>query len=410
MRGRGSTTVLAAIVLAGFLSGEYAAGQTPEPLSERPNIAWQNPFFLNGEEIAAEDMPVSDPPFYKTDVLTDYALDFLDNAEASGKPFFLYLPYHPGHYPLQAREEDIARYRGSYLQGWDAVRAARYERMRELGVVPVNARLSPPEDNVNAYRGPYRGDIYRYRPWESLSEAEQDALDLEMAVYAAMIDRLDQNIGRVIAKLERMNALEDTLIVFLSDNGACPYDSNRDFSIPPGGPASYRTLSAAWANVGNTPFRFYKQYGHEGGAHTHFIARWPAAVAPGLTDQPAHVADLLPTLLEVAGASYPQSADGTPTPTLDGSSLLPVLRGETRPEPEILISGFTERFRMVRMGDWKLVRVNAQAWELYNLADDPTELDDRAASDTSTLDALVGRYQDWIRAQGAVIPRFDEVP
>lgn len=375
-----------------------------------PDGEWQNPFFLNGEEIAPEDMPVSQPPFFKTDVLTDYALGFLDKAEASGKPFFLYLPYHAGHYPLQAREEDIARYRGSYLQGWDAVREARYARMLELGVIPPNARLSPPEDNVNAFRGPYRGDIYSYRPWTSLDAAERDALDLEMAVFAAMIDRLDQNIGRVIAKLEQMGALNDTLVVFLSDNGSCPYDSNRDFSIPPGGPASYRTLSAAWANAGNTPFRFYKQYGHEGGAHTHFIARWPGAIAPGSTDQPAHVVDLLPTLLDVAGADYPESADGLPTPTLDGSSLLPVFRGETRPEPAILISGFTERFRMVRMGDWKLARVNAEPWELYNLADDPTELDDRAAIDRATLDALVGAYHDWIREQGAVVPRFDEVP
>ena len=218
-----------------------------------PDGVWQNPFFLNGEEIAGEDMPVRDPPFYKTDVLTDYALGFLDRADESGKPFFLYLPYHAAHYPLQAREEDIARYRGKYLAGWDVARAARYERMRTLGVIPPGARLSPPEDNINAFRPPYRDQIYDYRPWASLSPAEQDALDLEMAVYAAMIDRLDQNIGRVIAKLAALDALDNTLVVFLSDNGACPYDSNRDFSIPPGGPASYRSLSAAWANVGNTP-------------------------------------------------------------------------------------------------------------------------------------------------------------
>ena len=373
-----------------------------------PDGVWTNPFFLNGEEIAGEDMPVRDPPFYKTDVLTDYALGFLDRAEESGKPFFLYLPYHAAHYPLQAREEHIARYRGTYLAGWDAVRAARYERMRALGVIPPSARLSPPEDNVNAFRGPYRGDVYHYRPWASLSPGEQDALDLEMAVYAAMVDRLDQNIGRVIAKLEALDALDNTLVVFLSDNGSCPYDSNRDFSIPPGGPASYRSLSAAWANVGNTPFRYYKQYGHEGGPHTHFIAHWPSLIAPGLTDQLAHVADLLPTMLDLAGAAYPQSAAGAPTPALDGQSLLPVFRGETRPEPALLIAGFTERFRMVRMGDWKLVRVNAQQWELYNLADDPTELEDRATEDAATLDALVTAYHDWIRDQEAVVPHFGE--
>ena len=276
-----------------------------------PDGPWQNPFFLNGEEIAAEDMPVSDPPFYKTDVLTDYAHWAFSTrrrrAASRSSSTCLTTPV-----TIHCRRARIARYRGSCLQGWDAVREARYERMRELGVIPANARLSPPEDNVNAFRGPYRGDVYSYRPWTSLDAAERDALDLEMAVYAAMIDRLDQNIGRVIAKLEALDVLDDTLVVFLSDNGACPYDSNSDFSIPPGGPASYRTLSAAWANAGNTPFRFYKQYGHEGGAHTHFIARWPHVIAPALTDQPAHVADLLPTLLDVAGADYPRSTAGSP--------------------------------------------------------------------------------------------------
>lgn len=374
-----------------------------------PDGEWTNPFELDGREIAIEEMPVARPPFYKTDVLTDQALGYLDEASRSGKPFFLYLPYHVGHYPLQAREEDIARYRGRYREGWDRIRAARFERMREDGVVPPHAALSPPEDNINKYRGPFRGDIYRYRPWDSLGDDEKDALDLEMAVFAAMIHRLDENVGRVLGKLEELGLESRTLVIFLSDNGSCPYDSNRDFSVPPGGPSSHRSLSAAWANVGNTPWRFYKQYGHEGGSHTHFIAHWPGVIRSGLSGAPAHVVDLLPTLLDLARVEYPRLVGGQPTPTLDGRSLVSLFRGEGRPEPQILISGFTERFRMVRIGDRKIVRVNAGPWQLYDLANDPTELQDLARERPCELARMVAAYRRWIREEEAIVPRQDEV-
>jgi arylsulfatase A-like enzyme len=379
------------------------------PYFAPPDGRWPNPFELDGRVIAADEMPVSHPPFYKTDVLTDYALRFLDDASRSSKPFFLYLPYHVGHYPLQARAEDITKHRGRYLEGWDSIRARRFERMRGLGVVPPYVRLSPPEDNINRFRGPYRGNVYKYRPWDSLEDEEKDALDLEMAVFAAMVDRLDQNVGRVLGKLEEMGVREETLVLFLSDNGSCPYDSNRDFTIPPGGASSYRTLSAAWANVGNTPWRFYKQYGHEGGAHTHFLAHWPGVIQPGLSHAPAHVVDLLPTLLDLAAVEYPESADGRPTPELDGRSLVPLLRGEGRPDPKILIAGFTERFRMVRVGDRKIVRVNAGPWELYDLAKDPTELEDLAREQPDELEELVTAYRGWIRDQEAEMPLMEEV-
>jgi arylsulfatase A-like enzyme len=374
-----------------------------------PDGEWTHPFELDGREIAVEDQPFSRRPFYKTDALTDQALRFLDEAARSDRPFLLYLPYHVAHYPLQARQEDIARYRGRYLKGWDRVRAERFERMRALGVIPPQARLSPPEDNVNKYRGPFRGNVYHYRPWESLEDEEREALDLEMAVFAAMVHRLDQNVGRILEKLDERGLEESTLVIFLSDNGSCPYDSNRDFSIPPGGPASYRTLSAAWANVGNTPWRFYKQYGHEGGGHTHLIARWPGVVRPGFCRVPAHVVDLLPTLVDVAGTAYPESVDDRPTPALDGSSLVPLLRGRTRPDPGILISGFTERFRMVRVGNRKIVRVNAGPWELYDLSKDPTELEDLARERPDELAELVAAYHRWIRDHEAVMPLLEEV-
>ena len=377
-------------------------GTLPEPLLRAP-------FSMNGEDLLPTDLNVEREPFYQTDAFTDHALRFLDQAQATGKPFFLYLPYHAPHYPLQAREEDIARYRDTYRAGWDAIRAERFRRMRERGIVPENVRLSPPEDNINQFRGPYRGDIYSYRPWDEVEAAEQDALSLEMAVFAAMVDRLDRNIGRVLARLETLGARDDTLVLFVTDNGSCPYDSNEDFSIPPGGPGSFRTLSAAWANVGNTPFRYYKQYGHEGGTRAPFLARWPGRIEPGATDAPGHVADVFPTLLDVAGAAYPERAEGRPTPALDGASLLPVLEGGSRPPPELLIAGFTERFRMVRMGDWKIVRTNAEPWQLYHLPTDPTELHDLADDDPRRLEALVGRYHAWIDEHDAVMPLSEEV-
>ncbi len=379
------------------------------PYFTPPDGEWTNPFELDGKEIATADMPVSRPPFYKTDVLTDYALRFLDESAESGRPFLLYLPYHVAHYPLQARDEDIARYRGRYRKGWDRVRAERFERMKVSGVISSHARLSPPEDNINKFRGPYRDRIYDYRPWDSLGDEEKDALDLEMAVFAAMVHRLDVNVGRVLGKLDELGLREETLVLFLSDNGSCPYDSNRNFSIPPGGPASYRTLSAAWANVGNTPWRFYKQYGHEGGPHTHLIAHWPGVVPPGFNHAPAHVVDLLPTLLDLAGTDYPEAVEGRPTPRLDGRSLLPLLRGGTRPDPPILIAGFTERFRMVRIGDRKIVRVNAEPWELYDLEKDPTELDKLAGRHPDALAEILAAYRRWIRDQGAEMPLRDEV-
>jgi arylsulfatase A-like enzyme len=335
---------------------------------------FRNPFTLNGKQLKINEIIVNKKPFYKTDVVTDYALQFLDKAVKQKKPFFLYLAFHPGHYPLQARPEDIAKYKGKYKKGWDKIKQERFDRQKKLGVISASTKLSPPSDNINNSRGPYRGNIYKYRPWATLPTKEQDELDLEMAVFAAMVDNMDQNIGRLVTKLNDSGVRENTLILFLSDNGSCPYDSNVDFTIPPGGANSYRSLSAAWANVGNTPFRFFKQYGHQGGALTHFIANGPGVAKKSLCDQPAHLVDIYPTLLELAETQYPKNSNGASIPKLDGTTLVPLFKGTTRTQPELIISGNGKKFRMVRSGDWKIVKVNGQAWELYNLKEDPTEL------------------------------------
>jgi arylsulfatase len=368
-----------------------------------PSGKMANPFRLNGKEMDVRELKHTTEPFYKTDVLTDYALGFLDSALELGKPFFLYMPYNSAHYPLQARQQDIRKFRGHYKAGWDEVRRQRYEKMIELGILDSKYQLSPPEGNINQFSGrPTGNDSIRekiplYRPWETLQDYEKDDMDLEMAVFAAMVHRLDWNIGRIVKHLEEKGIRDNTLILYLSDNGSCPYDSNRDFEYPPGGLESYRTLGAAWANVGNTPFRYFKQFGHEGGANTHLIVSWPDKILHKgtITHQPGHVVDILPTFLDITGTPYPSSINGQSTIPLHGRSLLPVFLGEEREPPGYFVSGFTDRFRMFRQGDWKIVKVNDGYWELYNMQEDRTEIKNLAHEFPDKVKTLEKAYVLW---------------
>lgn len=373
-------------VLAKNISDQSLTFKAMNEFFEPPSGKFTNPFILNGETVKGiEGIYHEQKPFFKTDALTDNALRWLEEPVSKGQPFFLFMGYGAAHYPLQARPEDIAKYRGTYKKGWDRIREERMERLKKIGLFPEDAVLSPPSANINRFRGHPKGDeelrekIPLYRPWEELDEQEKDDLDLEMAVFAAMVDRMDQNIGRLMEYLDKKGITDNTIVIYMSDNGSCPYDSNRDFKYPPGVAEGFRTLCAAWANAGNTPFRYFKQYGHEGGTQTHFIMRWPARVNPGtIARQQGHIIDLAPTLLEAAGVEYPAKVgDMTPQP-LQGSSLMPVLTGKEREEPEFFMSGWTDRFRMFRMGDYKIVKANGEAWELYNMKEDPTELNNLA--------------------------------
>lgn len=366
---------------------------------EPPSGKFSRPFILNGKEVGVDQIYHEKDPFFKTDALTDNALRWLEEPIRSKQPFLLFLGYGAPHYPLQARPEDIAKYRGTYMKGWDKIRQERFERIKALGLLPENTRLSPPSSNVSRYRGHPEGDEERrakiplYRPWDELTEAEKDEYDLEMSVYAAMIDRMDQNIGRILQKLDDEGLTDNTLVIFMSDNGACPYDSNRDFDFPPGHPAGFRTLSAAWATVGNTPFRYFKQYGHEGGARVHCIMRWPSKIKEGgFIREQAHIVDIFPTLLEACGLEYPEEINGIRPQKLQGISMIPLLSGNKSESQRFLISGWTERFRMYGEGDWKIVKKNDEAWELYNLAEDPTELDDKAPVMQDKVAAMEKNY------------------
>ena len=351
-----------------------------------PSGEFARPFVLNGDTLKGIDGIYHEKdPFFKTDALTDNALRWMDEPVKKGQPFFLFLGYGAAHYPLQARPEDIEKYRGTYKKGWDKIREERMGRLKNMGLIAEDTQLSPPSSNINKFRGHPKGDEERrakislYRPWNTLDEKEQEEMDLEMSVFAAMVDRMDQNIGRVLNYLDENGIADNTIVIYLSDNGSCPYDSNRDFDFPPGVADGFRTLCAAWANVGNTPFRYFKQYGHEGGAHTHFILRWPEKVNPGtITQQTGHIIDIAPTLLEAANTPYPEKLENITPQPLEGSSLMPILTGGERKEPDFYISGWTENFRMYRQHDWKIVKVNGEDWQLYNLKKDPTEINNLA--------------------------------
>ena len=345
-----------------------------------------------------------DGDYYVTDAFTEYAVRFLtEHGQAhAGEPFFLHLCYTAPHFPLHARPADIAKYLGRYRDGWDALRDRRFARQKELGVVPAAAVLSPRDPAARA--------------WADVPEAERPEWDRRMAVHAAMIDRMDAGVGKVLDAVRKLGAEENTLVLFLSDNGASAesLDSwpNPGRGHKPGAEVgtreSHRCLEVGWANAANTPFREHKMWCHEGGICTPLVARWPAGIKARGTISPAvgHVIDLLPTLAELAGAGYPKERAGIAVPPSDGRSLAPVLRGQTLPARTLAWEH--EGNRAVRGGDWKLVAEFGKPWELYDLAADRTETRDLAAEHPERVAALTADWRRWADAVGVVA--WDALP
>ncbi len=350
--------------------------------------------------------------YYYTDAISDWAVGLIDKYGRDGKPFFVYVAYTAPHWPLHALPEDIARYRDTYTAGWDHIRRGRYGRLIEMGLLrkeaaPLSERIEP------------------QRRWESNPDREWDAR--AMAVHAAMVDRMDQGIGRILAKLESAGQLDNTLVLFLSDNGASPETPERfqagfdrpshlrdgtkiaylwDKRMMPGPENTYSGIGPMWANVANTPFRYWKKEQFEGGIATPLIAHWPAGirVEPGsISDEPGHVIDIMATVVELAGATYPESFNGRKIVPLEGKSLVPVFEGRRREGHEAL---YWEHFggRAIRVEDWKLVAVNNQPWELYNLARDRSETRNLAAEYPEKVRELEGLWQRWA-ARSRVLPR-----
>jgi arylsulfatase A-like enzyme len=334
-------------------------------------------------------------PWYATDAFTEYALRFMSETDTARQPFFLYLAYTAPHWPLHALPADIAQYRGRYQCGWDEIRRQRYERMVTAGLIRSAWTLSPRDpDSI---------------PWSE--EDRQDEMDLRMAVYAAQIEAMDRGIGRVLDYLKQTGLDENTLLLFLSDNGGCAEGGRRGFDrgtqgAEIGTAESYSSYGLSWANASDTPFRRFKHDTHEGGIATPLIAVWPSKIRRRgeLEHQPGHVVDLLPTILDVCGAAYPGSdADLLPS---EGISLLPAFSGKAINRKAPLFWEH-EGNRAIREGKWKLVCRHNQPWELYDLDADRTETKDLASRYPARAAALAKRWQQWADRVG-VLP-WDDV-
>ncbi|MDA7916385.1 sulfatase-like hydrolase/transferase [Verrucomicrobia bacterium] len=358
-----------------------------------------------GNEKIAKPKSTTDEAFYTTDAYTDYAIRFMTEhqAERAGKPFFLYLAYTAPHWPLQAFEEDIAKYRGKYTEGWDALRKTRFQRQLDSGLIKTGTKLSP--------RTPSIPD------WESLDAKKRDEMDLKMAVYAAMVDRVDQNIGKLVSQLKKSKTFDNTLILFLSDNGGCQEGGmlgrGNFYDIEKRNLESGNSYGEAWANASNTPFRLYKHFAHEGGTATPFFMHWPAKIEPRKDwfRKQAQLIDVMPTLLDVAGATHPKRFNDNQIYPLDGISLRPAFNGNAlkRSEP-IFVEHEDNAF--VRDGDWKLVGrkvspaggVVPAKWELYNIAKDRTETSDLAPTEPERVKKMASQWNAWAK-RAKVFPK-----
>ena len=343
--------------------------------------------------------------FFLTDAISDQAVDYLQKHAGRDQPFFLYTAYTAPHWPLHAHDADIARYTGRFDAGWDRLREERLLRMRELGLLDESWPLTP--------RDPTQP------PWEDVPDKAWQARRME--VYAAQIDRMDQGIGRILDALEATGQIDNTLIVFLSDNGACaeeidfarwaahgrflagtrrtrggaPVRFNNDPAILPGAEDTYQSYGVPWANLSNTPFREYKHWVHEGGIATPLIVHWPERVKDGgeLRHQPGQLTDIMATCLDAAGAAYPETYGGNAIQPLEGTPLTPLFDDE--PNGKQALVWEHEGNRAVRKSNWKLVCKYPGDWELYDIVANRTETDDLAAQHPQVVAELSAIYDAW---------------
>ncbi len=325
--------------------------------------------------------------YYSSDAFSERAVDFIrDNvADDAEQPFFLYLNYQAPHNPLQAPREDIMKYRGRYLDGWQAIREARFEQQKALGIVPEDAELQPYPQNLP--------------DWDSLSPAQQDLEDLRMSVYAAMIEGIDRGVGQVVAALEEAGILDDTLVLFCSDNGTDSFhvvdQAMLERELLPGDPASNWQPGTGWAYATVTPWRLYKISKHSGGVVTGTIVHWPNGVTrPGaIDDSQLHFVDVLPTFMELADGQQ----DVERVDHQAGESFAPLLRGEAWERSRPMYFQFTDN-RALRNDEYTLVEVDNAGWELFR-QEDKFEDHDLAAERPEVVEALEAEWLDWWRTE-----------
>jgi arylsulfatase A-like enzyme len=348
--------------------------------------------------------------FYYTDEITNHAVRMIEESANEDTPFFSYVAYTSPHWPLHAHPEDIEKYRGVYDGGWDELRESRYANLKKLGFIDESWEMAPRDRDS--------------MPWEDVENKEWESL--RMAVYAAQIDRMDQGVGRVLSALESSGARDNTMVIFLSDNGGCAEflaedsntpDPNR-FDTPmwngermrmgnnpdinPGPGDTFQSYDLPWANASNTPFRLHKRWTHEGGISTPALVSWPTEIGSAkMIEEPTHIVDIAATIYDFADADYPTVIDGNNLTKLEGRSFRRAIENGTwvRPAP---IFWEHEGNRAVRLGNWKLVSEGNTRWELYNMADDRTELNDLSEERSEFLDRMIGMYDDWTKRSGAL--------
>ncbi|HEX4129637.1 MAG TPA: arylsulfatase [Pirellulales bacterium] len=342
--------------------------------------------YLNGRELP-KDSPELGENWYSTDLFVDWGLKFIDEALAAQQPFFLYIAQGAVHFPLRAPEEIIAQYRGKYLAGWDELRQRRHQRQIEMGIVDSRWPLAPRPDESPA--------------WESCTAEERNRFDQMMAVYAAMIECIDRSMGTLVDGLAQRGVLDNTLILYLSDNGGNAEggpNGTTDGGPPIGGPQSYVLLGMNWATMANTPFRRYKHFTHEGGISSPLVVHWPAGIAPErrgtLESQPAHLIDVMATAVDLAGAKYPTEFNSNAILPMEGVSLRPAFAGEPlgRKTP---IFWEHEGNKAVRDGRWKLVQKWRGPWELYDMEADRTEQHNLIDAHSDVATRLEAAWNAW---------------
>jgi arylsulfatase A-like enzyme len=363
-----------------FNPGKQRPGEE-KPAQKRPDRAW-----CIDDKLYQPYTP-EEKDFYTTDYFTKYALQYLEEYKDENKPFFLYLAYNAPHDPLMAWPEDIKKYRGKYKVGYEEIRQKRDEKQREIGLFDRSFPQSK----------------FIHKKWDSLREEEKEEEDLKMAVYAAMIDRLDWNIGKILTKVQELGKAENTLVIFASDNGCSAEVVNIPGSGEIGSKTRWTSLGGDWANVSNTPFRYYKNYSHEGGICTPFIAYWPAIIKDSnrISHHMGHFIDVMATFIDITGATYPGKFRGEKIVPLEGKSLLPIFLGQKAEEHEALFWQWS-RGKAVRKGKWKLVSWRDE-WELFDVEVDKTETNNLAEKYPDVVRELIHLHEEWQKKCATII-------
>jgi arylsulfatase A-like enzyme len=369
----------------GFLrSLNSAIGETYFPNQKQRR---EHGLHLNGKRYELDDL-IFGENWYGPDLLTEWGIKFIDEAKEAQKPFFWYLAHSSTHFPLMVPQEDIDRFRGRYMAGWDKLRDQRHRRQIEMGLVDATWPLSERPPDVPA--------------WDSLSDVEKDRFDHIMAIYAAMIDRVDRSIGNLVAGLNERGMLDNTLILILADNGGNAESGPRGRleGEQPGGPDSVVYLGQSWATLNNTPFWRYKHFTHEGGIATPLVAHWPAGIPEErrgqLEHQPGHLVDIMPTAVAASGANYPSEFKGQRIQPMEGANLLPAFAGEAL-ERSAPIYWEHEGNRALRSGKWKLVLKLRGPWELYDMEADRTERHNLIEDEPELSKNLIAKWESWAR-------------